>query len=339
MSTITWGYEVGSNGDAATLANCGLTSPDQIKITSGAGTMVISTADKFSGTRSLLCEALAVSGLVCHTRALPSGGTSYRWRMKWVNLPSGDVVLFRPSDSTEATQNFTVNLHGTDGKMRLYDASGTSVWLANSSHILTTGVWYEFTIYYTISATTGSLQLTVVDTSTSTTIVDSNNAGHGAWTGTNGSLNTGSAEPQLRRLGVRCNTSSFTGKAYIDDEVYTYTVTNIAPTANAGPDQTVDPYTVFTLDASLSSDPDGTIAAYHWTQTGGTTAALSSATAVHPTATAPPKVGGDTLTYQLVVTDNSGADSTPDSVVIHVLPHTNWRLETGSPTPMRVVAL
>src|SRR6187402_196620 len=47
---------------------------------------------------------------------------------------------------------------------------------------------------------------------------------------------------------------------------------NVAPTANAGTNQTVTSGVTVTLNGSTSNDPDGSIASYAWTQTAGTPA-------------------------------------------------------------------
>jgi hypothetical protein len=93
---------------------------------------------------------------------------------------------------------------------------------------------------------------------------------------------------------------------------------NTAPTANAGPDQTVHSLTNVTLDGTASSDPDpgDSIASFAWTQTGGAnTVTLSGANTATPTFTAP--AGNDSLTFQLQVCDTHGACST-DSVTVNV---------------------
>ena len=89
--------------------------------------------------------------------------------------------------------------------------------------------------------------------------------------------------------------------------------------AQAGPDQTVDEATRVTLDGSNSSDPDNDIVSYFWQQTAGPSVALSSASAVRPTFTAP-NVGpsGASLTFQLTVTDSGGLQST-DSCIVNVV--------------------
>ncbi|MGC4100503.1 PKD domain-containing protein [Ferruginibacter sp.] len=80
---------------------------------------------------------------------------------------------------------------------------------------------------------------------------------------------------------------------------------NVAPTANAGPDQTI---TLPTSTVSLSgsgNDPDGTIAAYAWTKISGPTAGtITNAAAAATTVTG--LVQG-VYKFELKVTDNSGA--------------------------------
>ena len=93
---------------------------------------------------------------------------------------------------------------------------------------------------------------------------------------------------------------------------------NQKPTADAGSDQTVNEGDSVSLDGSGSSDPDGTIDSYSWTQTAGTAVTLSGADSATPSFTAP-DVGadGDTLTFELTVTDNDGATAT-DTVNVAV---------------------
>ncbi len=93
---------------------------------------------------------------------------------------------------------------------------------------------------------------------------------------------------------------------------------NQAPTADAGPNQTVDEGATVTLNASNSSDPDGTISSYQWTQTAGTAVTLSSTSAAQPTFAAPTvSAGGEALVFELEVTDDRGLKDT-DSVIINV---------------------
>ena len=87
------------------------------------------------------------------------------------------------------------------------------------------------------------------------------------------------------------------------------TVAKIQPLADAGPDQTVNESVIVTLDASGSL---GVELSYQWTQTAGNPQVdLSDETAEKPTFTAPlVDSAGETLTFQLTVTDDDDDDST-----------------------------
>ena len=93
------------------------------------------------------------------------------------------------------------------------------------------------------------------------------------------------------------------------------TITVIAPTANlatpvasAGAAQSVGASATVTLDASASSDADGQPLTYAWTQTSGTTVALSDTSAASPTFTAPAMIAGDadlSLIFSVTVSDGT----------------------------------
>jgi hypothetical protein len=88
---------------------------------------------------------------------------------------------------------------------------------------------------------------------------------------------------------------------------------NHAPAANAGQAQTATSGSQVTLNGSSSADPDGDGITYNWTQTAGTPVTLMNPTAPMPTFIAPdePVGGQETLTFQLVVTDQPATGYTP----------------------------
>lgn len=93
---------------------------------------------------------------------------------------------------------------------------------------------------------------------------------------------------------------------------------NLAPTADAGPNQAVNEGALVALDGSGSSDPDDGIASYLWSQIAGTPVTLSSPTSPTPQFTAPLVAGsGVALRFRLTVTDRGGLSDT-DTVIINV---------------------
>ncbi|NQZ10680.1 MAG: hypothetical protein HRT35_26310 [Algicola sp.] len=86
---------------------------------------------------------------------------------------------------------------------------------------------------------------------------------------------------------------------------------NVAPVANAGPDQTVDEQTSVTL-AGSGTDTDGNIATFSWAQTAGTAVTLTGADTPTPSFTALDINADMLMTFQLTVTDNEGATAVDD---------------------------
>ena len=117
-------------------------------------------------------------------------------------------------------------------------------------------------------------------------------------------------------LNFTVTVSNDHGGSATDDVTITVQGANQAPTASAGPDQSVNSGDTVTLDGSGSSDPDtGDTLIYSWFQTSGTTVSLSDANAVQPTFTAPSSAA--TLEFRLTVTDGRGGAAT-DYVTITV---------------------
>ncbi len=102
------------------------------------------------------------------------------------------------------------------------------------------------------------------------------------------------------------------GASATDTVVVTATaIPNVAPTANAGADTSVQVNSPVTLTGS-GTDTDGTIASYRWTENGSVLATTASFSYT------PSTEGTHTLT--LTVTDNDGASATDDVVVTATLP-------------------
>jgi serine protease len=95
--------------------------------------------------------------------------------------------------------------------------------------------------------------------------------------------------------------------------------TNLAPVAEAGPDQTVATGAPVTLDGSGSSDSDGSIASWLWELGEGPEITLDGATAPQAEFIAPEAANPYDLVFTLTVTDDDG-DSGTDSVTIRVEP-------------------
>ena len=92
---------------------------------------------------------------------------------------------------------------------------------------------------------------------------------------------------------------------------------NHIPVANAGADQRVIAGKTVTLNGASSADPDGDSLRYAWTQTGGPSVQLNSASSAAPSFLAPDTADQIALTFQLVVDDGS-VQSVADSVEVVV---------------------
>jgi hypothetical protein len=90
---------------------------------------------------------------------------------------------------------------------------------------------------------------------------------------------------------------------------------NQPPSADAGPDQTMEEDIEVTLNGSNSSDPDDGIKSYRWSQTAGPTVILSNEEAIKPTFTAPNVAGSKSLIFELTVTDFGGLKDTDTTIV------------------------
>jgi len=117
-------------------------------------------------------------------------------------------------------------------------------------------------------------------------------------------------------LTFRLTVTDSAGLQDTDTSIVNISWINIAPTANAGNDQTVDEGDIVTLSGLASSDPDDGIVSFAWLQTAGVPVTLSNPLAVQPTFTAPNVgVSGTALTFQLTITDSGGLKGTDTCIV------------------------
>lgn len=255
-----------------------------------------------------------------------------------------EAVFYRaiPSAASETATSYTFSTSSTSGRSNLIIARVTGVNL--TTPLQATGAWAVGSSGVVTMASltaTGPAQLVAVA---------SRNNGSGTtspatWSGslvTAASVLSGTGsvtETYIAQQAIAASGATGTRTATLSPQTATAgqmfllnpLVTNVGPTANAGPDQSnVEPYSIVTLDGSGSTDPDGTISTYAWSQTSGTSVTLSSASAQKPTFTAPATMDGTTLVFSLVVTDNNGATSTADTVSIQVLPHNEWYRSGGA---------
>jgi len=104
---------------------------------------------------------------------------------------------------------------------------------------------------------------------------------------------------------------------FSNEVMTTLSPVNQAPLADAGPDQNVSEGVLVTLDGSNSTDPDGDGLNFFWSQVQGSPVILDEPSAARTTFHVP-YVGteGETLIFQLTVTDSGGLQSSDQSAVL-----------------------
>jgi len=125
--------------------------------------------------------------------------------------------------------------------------------------------------------------------------------------------------PNGETLGFQLTVTDSGGLQASDTCLVNVVWVNQPPSASAGTDLSVNEATMVTLNGAGSSDPDGFALNYEWSQTSGTSVALGNPYAVQPTFLSP-SVGpdGETLAFQLTVTDSGGLQAR-DSCIVNVV--------------------
>lgn len=94
---------------------------------------------------------------------------------------------------------------------------------------------------------------------------------------------------------------------------------NLAPTANAGPDKTVDQGSQVRLDGSASSDAGHAPLTYAWKQVAGPNVTLQDPATIHPVFTSPTGLAQNAQLRFALVVNNGNRDSAPATVDISVV--------------------
>ena len=142
--------------------------------------------------------------------------------------------------------------------------------------------------------------------------------------------NSGSAELRLKDLPAGSYLAVIGGSCHTKDCLpvnndfaltvgfFTPPPTNTIPVADAGAEGTIRAEAWYTLDGGDSFDADGDALRYQWKQTEGPAVTLSDATAPKPSFGVPLAAIGETLTFELTVSDGK-AESDPATVNIAVV--------------------
>lgn len=328
-----------SAADGAVLASnvsVGGDAPNVIS-KSGGGNLTVSTAQASHGTKSVRVVSTAAADTAIFRynglTALSLGAHIY---VRVDAAPATDVVFFQIRNNADAV---AFALIWTTGNQIIVQQRGGATKYTTTT-ALATGVWHRISVF--ASANSGATASGAVKfrtyTGDSTAPTNSYDSGATFDLGT-----VGLDRVQFGQVIGSGGPISFYADSFRVDDTATdvlppETLPNTPPTANAGPDQSnVEPYTTVTLSGAASADPDGTVASYVWSQTAGPAVTLSGSGASR-TFTAPGTLAGVSLTFQLTVTDNSGATGT-DTVQVAVLPAAERIMIGGTWQPARIVII
>ncbi len=110
-------------------------------------------------------------------------------------------------------------------------------------------------------------------------------------------------------LTFQLTVSDYSGLKAQDTCIVNVTWQNLSPTAEAGGDQQASINATVYLDGSASHDPDDGIGTYYWKQVAGTPVTLLTPSAALTTFLVPPAAAGNSLVFELTVTDMGGLQS------------------------------
>lgn len=294
-ATVTTGNSGGTSGD-----------PFNSVTISGGGLLTYESTGAAHGSRSLFVNTNSGANTV-YTSWTGIGRTSVSWRgyIYRATLP-GTSLFFITGLQTGGSASFRARIT-TTGTVELQDSANSAVYIS----VGTIATSASNRIEIDIDTATGAWAIRVYTGGNADgTTPDFSSSGSGASFG---------ASIDTLRMGNTASNNS--GSTYFDDLAYGTSpigpyAANVAPTADAGADQTIYVNQAVTL-AGGGTDSDGTIRSYSWQQLSGTAVSITNPTNATASFTAPATAA--VLTFGLTVTDNFDEPSTEDVITITVL--------------------
>lgn len=312
----------GSPADGTTVTG---SNTNLVGVSIGASnTYTIEAADSYS-KRTIKAVQGAANQLTSYldlTAAVTKLGGVQPLKYTWGGTPVTTTVGRWYPDTGHATNLGSLLITSTN-RLQFTEAagSGTALNVTSTGTAMTPGTDYMLVYLLDVTANTFTASVYPVGSTSAVFTIS----------GTLGGAMADASGVQSYRHGINTASTSMTlwtseGLTLFDNTAVRYDVANVAPTANAGVDQTADPGATVTLTGS-GTDTDGTIASYAWAQTSGTTVTLTG-TGASRTFAAPITTTGATLLFQLTVTDDQAATGT-DTIQVTVTP-AEGRLHDGS---------
>lgn len=313
IAALTEDFEGAAGGAAVTTGNSIF---DDL---AGAATPTFNTTSPLQGTRSMEVITTANTAL-CRADFGPTATAWFGFYLWVTTRPAASTAIVNWYNTTTKIGDLRLT---AAGELQLRD-NNTARW---TSTALATGEWHRVAIKVVPGSTTGHRVRIYTGPALNSATPSQDSLDQTA---------TGTAQTaiSLFRVGILSSDTATIkfDRLRGDDAVEPagLATVNIPPVAvlTATPSGTVAPYQTVTLSGSDSSDQDGTLTTWTFSQTAGTTGTLSG-TGSTRTVVMPATTDGDTLTFQLTVTDNSAAVSPAVTVTLTVLPHNHWVRNTA----------